>query len=66
MSFLPRGDPAGLVVVQEQTSQGQLLGRVLPSVDEANRLVDDRLAAYDRMWNGCGCRIDYGWPSAEG
>jgi hypothetical protein len=25
----------------------------------AARFVADRLATYERMWDGCGCRIDY-------
>ena len=28
-------------------------------VPRAVHFVDDRLAAYERMWDGCGCKIDY-------
>ena len=32
---------------------------VAESVDEAKKFVRDRLDTYDRMWDGCGCKIDY-------
>jgi hypothetical protein len=50
----------GTVMVQEQNEQGRILVRRLDSEDAAQRLVDDRLATYERMWDGCGCTIDYG------
>jgi hypothetical protein len=27
--------------------------------DEVRRFVRERLEAYDRMWDGCGCKVDY-------
>lgn len=50
---------AGMLIVQEQTPEGEIILRRVPSRREADRFVADRLAAYDRMWDGCGCRIDY-------
>jgi len=47
------------VLVQEETPDRDVLVRELVSIDEANRLVDSRLADYERMWDGCGCKIDY-------
>jgi len=49
----------GSVVFQEQTPDGDLLLRRVASEEEAGLLVDERLATYERMWDGCGCRIDY-------
>lgn len=49
----------GLIVVQEQTPQRRFLVRALPSLERAREFVDDRLAVYERMWDGCGCRVDY-------
>ncbi len=51
---------AGTAVVQEQTSAGELLLRRMPSTEDAKRFVEQRVAAYERMWDGCGCKIDYG------
>jgi len=42
----------GLVLVQEQTPEGELFVRQLPSEEAARRFVDARLAAYERMWDG--------------
>ncbi len=49
----------GHVMVQEQTQQGQILVRRLGSREAAEGFVDDRLATYERMWDGCGCKVDY-------
>ncbi len=49
-----------VVMVQEQTQQGEILVRRVESRAAADALVDDRLATYERMWDGCGCKVDYG------
>jgi hypothetical protein len=43
---------ADRILVQERTPEGQLLLRQLESRADADRFVDDRLAAYERMWDG--------------
>jgi len=40
------------ILVQEQTPEGELFVRELPSDEAARRFVDDRTAAYERMWDG--------------
>lgn len=47
------------VPLQEQTPAGEVLLTKMPSREEAERVVDGRLATYERMWDGCGCRVDY-------
>jgi hypothetical protein len=49
----------GRVLVQEETPDGEVLLRRLGSRTSAERFVQRRLADYERMWDGCGCRIDY-------
>lgn len=46
-------------IVQEETQDGQVLLRRFGSPEAADAFVDRRLADYDRMWDGCGCTIDY-------
>ena len=46
-------------VVQEQTPDGDILVRRLVSREAAEHFVEDRLNDYERMWDGCGCTIDY-------
>jgi len=50
--------PAGLAAV-ESPSPGERVIRRLADEAAAARFVADRLATYERMWDGCGCRIDY-------
>jgi hypothetical protein len=55
----------GQILVQEETPESDVLVRKLASIDAANRLVDRRLADYERMWDGCGCKIDYFAPEND-
>jgi hypothetical protein len=45
--------------VQEQTPEGEVLVRRLDSRGTAEHFVEQRLRDYERMWDGCGCTIDY-------
>ncbi len=49
----------GRLLVQEQTPEGEVLIRRLGSREAAEQFVEHRLAAYERMWDGCGCKINY-------
>ena len=43
----------------EQPSADRWVVRRLGDRSEADRFIRDRLAQYERMWDGCGCRVDY-------
>ena len=47
------------ILVQEETPKGEVLVRRMPSRECADSFVDLRIQSYERMWDGCGCRIDY-------
>ena len=49
---------AGLVSV-EQPDLGRRVVRLLGDESAVRHFVAERLDTYDRMWDGCGCRIDY-------
>jgi hypothetical protein len=49
---------AGLAAV-EQPSPDARVGRRLADDKEAHRFVQGRLEQYERMWDGCGCKVDY-------
>ena len=49
----------GMIVVQEETPQGRLMVRLMPSLERAHAFVDNRLTTYEKMWDGCGCKVDY-------
>ncbi len=52
-------DLKGAILIQETTDKNEILVRKMASLEEANDLVENRLSTYEKMWDGCGCRIDY-------
>jgi hypothetical protein len=53
---------AGLAAV-EQPVPAERLVRLLADEGEAAARVRDRLETYDKMWDGCGCKVDYYGPT---
>ncbi len=49
---------AGLAAV-EQPSLEQRVVRAMSDITEARGFVQGRLEQYERMWDGCGCKVDY-------
>jgi hypothetical protein len=49
---------SGLAAV-EQPSPDKRVVRLLPDDQAVRRFVQDRLEQYERMWDGCGCKVDY-------
>ena len=47
------------LLIQEQSNKDELLIRFMQSKVEANKFIDERLEIYDRMWDGCGCKVAY-------
>ena len=47
------------VLVQEETPRREALVRFRPSLEAAEDFVRKRLEIYERMWDGCGCKVDY-------
>ena len=45
--------------LQETTNQGEIVLRKFTNEADAMKLVNDRLEIYDKMWDGCGCKINY-------
>ncbi len=43
----------------EQPSRDERVLRRLADAEEMRRFVRQRLEEYERMWDGCGCKIDY-------
>jgi len=48
-----------LILVQEETPKGEVLVRRMASRESADSFVDLRMQTYERMWDGCGCKVDY-------
>lgn len=47
------------LILQEKTTNDEFLIRVMKTKAEAEDLIKQRLEIYNRMWDGCGCRIHY-------
>jgi len=47
------------LLLQEKTTKDENLIRVMKTKKEAEEFIKQRLEIYNRMWDGCGCRIDY-------
>jgi hypothetical protein len=46
-------------LVQELTEKEELMLRLFPSKEDAERFLNERMAVYDQMWDGCGCKVNY-------
>jgi hypothetical protein len=43
----------------EEPSKGARVARLLGGAEEAEAFVRQRLEEYERMWDGCGVKVDY-------
>jgi len=47
------------LILQEKTTNGEYLIRIIKTKIEAEELIKERLEIYEKMWDGCGCKVDY-------
>jgi hypothetical protein len=47
------------LILQEKTTKDEYLIRMVKSLKEGKELIKQRMEIYDRMWDGCGCKVDY-------
>jgi hypothetical protein len=50
--------PAGLAAVEQPNSTQRVI-RLLTGDIEGRQFVRQRMEQYERMWDGCGCKVDY-------
>ena len=48
-----------LIYLQEKTNLGEIIIRQFNTEADALKLVNERMEIYDKMWDGCGCKINY-------
>lgn len=48
-----------IILTQELTNINEVSIRKFNNIEEASKFIDDRIDVYDRMWDGCGCKVDY-------
>jgi hypothetical protein len=51
-------DDGGFAAV-ERPGPGRRVVRRLEDEQQARSFIEERLETYERMWDGCGCKIDY-------
>ena len=49
----------GELIIQEKSNKDEFLIRPVKTKKEADDFIEERLEIYNRMWDGCGCRVDY-------
>ena len=47
------------VMVQETTDKGEAVLRLMKDLNHAVDFVNSRMDTYEKMWDGCGCRVKY-------
>jgi len=47
------------LLIQEKSTKDEYLLRIIKTKKEAEEFIKQRLEIYDRMWDGCGCRVEY-------
>jgi hypothetical protein len=47
------------LILQEKTTKDEFLIRNMKTQKEAENFIKDRLEIYNRMWDGCGCKVNY-------
>jgi hypothetical protein len=47
------------LIIQEKSDKDELIIRPVKTIEEAEELIKQRLEIYEKMWDGCGCKVDY-------
>ncbi len=47
------------IVVQEKTDKNEIALHLFENELDAEKFVDERLDVYEKMWDGCGCKVKY-------
>ena len=47
------------IVIQELSDKNEVVLRLAGSIESAVLFVQKRMETYDKMWDGCGCKIYY-------
>lgn len=47
------------LIIQEKSTKDELLIRSVHSKEEAEKFITERLEIYEKMWDGCGCKVEY-------
>ncbi len=48
-----------IYILQETTNKSEIALRSFTSLESAKALLDERMEIYEKMWDGCGCKVNY-------
>lgn len=48
-----------IYLLQETTNKSEITLRIFPSLESATDLLNERMEIYEKMWDGCGCKVNY-------
>jgi hypothetical protein len=46
-------------LIQEKSPKNEIILRMFSDESAARNFVSARMKIYDKMWDGCGCKVDY-------
>jgi len=47
------------LILQEKTTKDEYIIRSMNTKEDAEKFINERLEVYNRMWDGCGCKVEY-------
>ena len=47
------------LILQEKTTKDEYIIRSMNTKEDAEKFINERLEIYNRMWDGCGCKVEY-------
>lgn len=47
------------LLIQEKNDKDEFIIRSVKTLKEAEEFIEQRLEIYEKMWDGCGCRVEY-------
>jgi len=47
------------IIVQEKTDKNEIALHLFENLRKAKKFVNERVDIYEKMWDGCGCKIRY-------
>ncbi len=48
-----------ILLTQEMTNKDEVALRKADNLQAAQKFVEERMEIYEKMWDGCGCKVDY-------
>ena len=48
-----------LLYILEKSNKDEILIRLMNTKEEAEDFINKRMETYDKMWDGCGCKVEY-------